>query len=140
MDIKKPKFDMRTTIYILILVLIIVSILYLVYNSSDDSDKVLSVKNVLLNKEAYIGDNVKVRGVYESVTNDENYLKPSFTTDLDPSTEMLRLNVDALNNSVRENLSEDNQYIITGVLSQIETGQGSQILNVELVVSKIEEV
>lgn len=140
MDIKKLKLDMRTAIYLLIIILLIISIAYLVSTGSDDSDEILSVNNVLLNKEAYVGDNIKVRGVYASITADENYLKSSFTTDLDQSTEMLRLNLDALNNSVRENLSEDNQYIVTGVLSHIETDQGSQILNVELVVSKIEEV
>ena len=46
MDIKKPKLDMRTAIYLIIILLIIISIVYLVSTGSDDSDEILSVKNL----------------------------------------------------------------------------------------------
>jgi hypothetical protein len=136
--IKKPKIDMRTILYLLLFVLIVISVVYIIFNSSGDSDRILTVNNVLLNKESYLGDSIKVRGIYESVTADENYLKPSFTTDLDPSSEMLILNLDQIDVSIRENLSENNQYIVTGILSEV--GEGTEILNVELIASEIDEV
>jgi len=140
MIFKKPKMDMRAILYLLLFILIAISIAYILLNSSDDSDKILSVKNVLLNKKTYIGENIKVRGIFDSVTADEYYLKPSFTTNLDPSTEMLTLNLDQIDISTRENLSEDSQYIVTGLLSEIGENEGTEILNVELIASNIEEV
>jgi cytochrome c-type biogenesis protein CcmE len=140
MSVKKPKFDMRTILYILIAVLIVVSVVYLVLNSSNDSEEVLSVNNVLLNKELYLGEEIKVRGIYDSQTADQNYLKPSYTTNLDPAIDMLMLNLSQIDINIRENLTEDNQYIVTGILSEIEAEDGFNLLNVELVASKIEEV
>ena len=140
MSIQKPKFDMKTILYLLIIILIIVLVAYAIANSFNESEEILSVNNVLLNKNSYIGDTIKVKGIFHSETEEENYLKQSFTTNLEPSAEMLNLNLNQLNASVRENLSEDNQYIVTGTLMEIESGQDSQILDVELVVSKVEEL
>lgn len=133
---KKLDIDPKTAIYILIVVLIIVGVAYFVLNSSDESEDVLSVREVNLNKDKYIDKNIKVEGIYYS---EGDSLISAFTTIANPNPEdQLDLNLENIDNETLANLTNNEKYIIEGKLTKVSEYQGAMI--VELVVTDIKFV
>lgn len=139
MNAKRKKFDLdtKTVIYILIVVLIVAGIGYFVFTNSDNSEDILSVREVNLNKEKYIGKQIEVKGIFYSEGEDENYLKSTFTTVAKPNPEdQLILNLENIDNDTIDNLTEDQQYIATGTLTVV-SEYGTIV---ELVVTDIKNI
>ena len=117
MSAKKSFIEPRTLIYILIVILIIAGIAYyvLTYEPSD----VLTVSQVISQKEGLIGDTIKVEGIYYS--EEEDLLSSTYISDANPVyTNTIRLNLTQIGNET--NVVEDQKYIVTGVLTQNQFG------------------
>jgi len=131
---KKKKLDIkpRNLIYILIIILIVAAIGYFIFSGSEDSEDILSVRAVNLNKQNYIDKEIKVEGIFHS--EGEDYLAATPPTNANPNPEdLLQLNLENIDNDTRNNLTEEQRYVATGTLTKI--SQYSDI--VELVVTDI---
>jgi len=135
MTAKRKKLDIkpRTAAYIIITILIIIGVAYFILNGSDESENVLSVREVNLNKQNYIGKDITVEGIFYS--EGEDFLISTFTTVSNPNpNDQLALNLENIDNDTRNNLTENQKYLVTGILTEI--GEFGTI--VELVATNVE--
>jgi len=131
---KKRKLDIkpRNLIYIILIILVIAAIAYFVFSGSEESEDILSVREVNLNKQSYIGKEIKLEGVFYS--EGEDYLADTPPTNANPNPEdLLMLNLENIDNKTRDNLTENQRYLVKGTLTNISENS----IIVELVVAEI---
>ena len=132
MSVKGKKWDTRTTLYILVIFLIVIAVIYVVTLPPDDSEPVLSVQNVLANTESYLNGTILVEGIYYVEGSDEFLIPP--TTDANPTpTQRLLLNTENLDNTTAP-LTVKSKYHVTGRLETV-TATGGIISEIVLVVT-----
>ena len=122
MSAKKSRFDTRTLIYILLIVVIIAGIGYfiLTYKQTEQPYK---VPTILSNPKNYNGSIISVEGIYYTVSNSEVYLIDVYPTVANENPEnRLPLNLDNLEEYIRINLTEQQQYIAKGTFIVSEYG------------------
>ena len=130
MSVKGKKWDTRTTLYILVIFLIVIAVIYVVTLPPDDSEPVLSVQNVLANTESYLNGTILVEGIYY-VEGSEEYLIPP-TNDANPTpTQLLPINTENLDNTTI--LIQQSKYHLTGRLETVTSTGG-----IALIVTSVE--
>ena len=130
MSVKGKKWDTRTTLYILVIFLIVIAVIYVVTLPPDDSEPVLSVQNVLANTESYLNGTILVEGIYYVEGSDEFLIPP--TTDANPTpTQRLLLNTENLDNTTI--LIQQSKYHLTGRLETVTSTGG-----IALIVTSVE--
>lgn len=82
---KKRNFDMKTILTVLIIALAVLAV-YFILTLSEESEDVLSVEELRLNKDYYEGKTVTVSGIYRIQEGNRDTLNPP-TTDSDPNSE-----------------------------------------------------
>jgi hypothetical protein len=118
MSAKGRKWDTRTILYVLIVILIVAAVIYVVTLPPDNSEPVLSVQTVLANTDFYLNKNMTIEGTYYVQGNDE-YLAPP-TNDASPTpklNDLLPLNTENLDNTTI--LIQQSKYHVTGKLVKV---------------------
>ena len=129
MAAKKSRLETRTVIYILLVVLIVLGVGYLIL-TFDVAEKPDSVQKIINNPQNYIGKKISVEGIYYTESESEVFLIDVYPTIADETPDVyLELNLEKINNSVIENLSEEQHYTATGTL--VETTQYGVELKVD---------
>jgi hypothetical protein len=126
MTAKKLNFDMRTILIILIIACIAIAVVYLILSPSEESENVISVEELRLNKEYYEGKTVTVSGIYRIQEGDRDTLNPP-TTDSDPNSEDY-IYLDLSNINLTENPAiQGDKYNVKGEVVVTTEGFASQI-------------
>lgn len=133
---KKSRFDTRTTLMILFVIVIIAAVYILITNLPAEVNY-LSPDEVSRNPQQYLGEKIIVEGYYEADINGGSIV--SLPADpLSTPPESLRLDTTNLDN-VSLPLYSDIKYHFTGVLSRMDPGSSPVIIYV-LVAEKAEIV
>ncbi|RLF32807.1 MAG: hypothetical protein DRM98_03270 [Thermoplasmata archaeon] len=104
--------DFRTTLYILVGVVIAVSIIYVILNPVDESQKVYTSKEILTNKNLFVNKKITVEGIYHSRDNAVGMT----TTDPNPyDPYMIPLDGSKIENFTAQ-VSDGTKYRFTGTL------------------------
>lgn len=136
MSAKKGAFGKNTLKYLIVIILIVIAFLIILTVSMNDANvedgtiNTITVPQAISPNNQYIGETVKVEGIYHY--EDDHFLISTYSNVANPNpTEMLSLDISQLGNDT--NLVENQQYVVTGLLSQ------SQIGIIELEATKIKE-
>ncbi len=131
---KIPKIPRTYLIIALIIIVVFLIILGISLNQTNvEDEEVITVSQAISPNNQYIGENVKVKGVYHTESEGEYYLKANYESDANPTPfEMLSLNLSEISNETE--LIENNLYIISGLLTQNQYGY------IELEATKVDKI
>jgi hypothetical protein len=135
MSAKGRKWDTRTILYVLIVLLIVAAVIYVVTLPPDNSEPVLSVQTVNANTDFYLNKTITVEGIYYVEGSDEYLTSPNANPANPFPTQLLRLNTENLDNTTT--LIVESKYHITGKLETV-TVTGGIISGIELVVTSVD--
>jgi len=79
---KKRNFDMKTILTVMIVALVVLAVVYIVLTPSEEPEDVLSVEELLLNKDNHAGKTRTVEGIYRKQGSLDTLNSP--TTDAEP--------------------------------------------------------
>lgn len=135
----KRKWDMRTLLLVLIIAVIIIAVGFVVFlqpNGENNGQTILTVEEIMQNKDKYVGKKVIVEGFYHISIDGQPSLIPA-TTVSDPNpTILVNLNVTSLNLAKQAagnlTVSSNLKYRVVGVLEKISYLVGFNVMiNVE---------
>jgi len=139
MNAKTRKWNTRTVIYILLILVIIAAVIYYITLPKSE-DNTLSLKRLIENKENYDNKDVEVEGIYFLDGNNRALRPPQMDTELYPNY-ILNLEIPEKlleNNTLNENV----KYIMKGTF-KIEKPENNNIPGAErnvLYVTEIDDI
>ena len=136
MSAKRRRFDTRTVLTVLFIIVVIAAVYVLITNLPVEED-VLSPEEITRNPQLYLGEKIVVEGYYEADIDGGSIV--SIPVDpISPPPESLRIDISNLGNETLP-LYADLKYHFTGVLTQLDPGSSPTIVYI-LVVEKAEQV
>lgn len=124
---KKRNFEMKTVLMILIVLLIALAAAYVILNPSEETEDVILIENLRLNKENYEGKTVTVSGIYRLKDGRDALTTP--TTDSDPnSEEYIYLDFETNNINLTETPAvAGDKYKVKGEVEIVTEGFANQV-------------
>ncbi len=122
---KKTNFDMKTILVVLLIALIGIAVAYVFLNPSEETEDVLLIEELRLNKDNYDGKTVMVTGTYHLDGDRHTLTTP--TTDADPnSEEYIYLDLSDIN-LTEDPAIEGDKYKVRGEVEVVEEGFAFEI-------------
>ena len=131
---KGRRYDTRTILMILLVILVIAAA-YIVISNLPAEEDFLSVEEVLRNKETYLNKIIAVKGFYD-IDGDQNVVVS--TLDTTTGRSLLRLDLTGFKNNETDILKEGEKFTFTGLFKY--EFENIPISDVILEVNKIVEV
>ena len=131
----KRKWDTRTILLVLIIALIIIAVVFVIFiqpGGENNSQTVLTVEEIVQNRDNYVGKKVIVEGFYHISIDSQPSLIPA-TTVSDPNpTIWVNLNETSLNLAKQKagnlTVSSNLKYRVAGVLEKISYPVGFDVM------------
>ena len=137
MVIKRRRFDTRTVLIVLFVILIIVAVYFLITNLPV-KEEYLTPEMVANNIQQYINKSIVVEGYYEPDIEEGSIVSKPIDQMSGPPRSWLRIDVSNLGNESLP-LYTDKKYHFTGIVSQLDIGSSPTPVY-KLFVEKVDEV
>ena len=134
MSAKKKRFDTRT-ILIVLFVIVVIAAGYIVITNLPAEEEYLTPEEVLRNKDNYLNETIIVKGLYDLDGGKDVVVSTMSTVN---GRAPLEIDLEGFSENETDILKTGNKYKFTGVLKLNEEDQLG--VSVKLVVEKIEEV
>jgi hypothetical protein len=135
MSTKRKKFDTRT-ILIVLFVIVVIAATYIFITNLPAEEDTLTPEEVRRNIQLYLNKNIVVEGYYEPDFDGGSIVSNPIDQLSSPPDSWLRIDITNLDN---ESVFEDIKYHFTGIVTELEI-EGSPTKNYVLFVEKAKQV